>query len=211
MVAAVLLAAALAYGVDPRRVALLAAAAYLPYVLGALAVFYAWRSRPEEESRSSLFCDVVASELRAGASLRAAVAGAAASVGSRVSSSGSSMTEFAEQVAEEFPAIGEELRLTITQAGHTGADTAALFDEIGSLALAQAEIRREVRTATAPGRATALVLVAAPVLYVGSRLRSGSFDRLFVSPYQRYAALFGLGLFALGLTAVLLIVWRAGR
>jgi Flp pilus assembly protein TadB len=207
----VALAATLAAGVDPRRVALLAAAVYLPYVVVGLTILYAWKSRPEEDSRPSLFCEGVASELRAGASLRSALTNAATSVRTGVRFPGSSMTEVASQVAEEFPAIGDELRLTITNAGRTGADTAALFDEIGSLALAQAEIRREVRTATAPGRATALVLVAAPVFYVGSRLSSGSFDRLFASSPQRYAGLMGLGLFAVGLCVVTLITWRAGR
>ena len=212
MVTAVLLAAALASGVDPRRLALLAAATYLPYVVAGLVVIYVWRSRPvEDEGRSALFCEGVASELRAGASLQTALTNAAGSVGSTVGSTEFSMPDLASAVAREFPAIGEELRLTISQAGKTGSDTAALFDEIGSLSLAQAEIRREVRTATAPGRATALVLIAAPVFYVVSRLTSGSFDRLFVSPYQRYATLLGAGLFVLGLTAVTLIVWRSGR
>lgn len=211
MIGVVLLAAAIASGADPRRVGLLAGAIFLPYVMAVLLVLHVWRSRPDEGNRPSLFCDGVASELRAGASLRAAVTNAAASVGSQVRSNGSSIAGVAEQVAAEFPAIGEELRLIITQAGQTGADAAALFDEIGALALAQGEIRREVRTATAPGRATALVLVAAPVLYILSRLASGSLDGLFVSSYQRYATLLGLGLFVSGLVAVLLIVWRAGR
>lgn len=211
MVVAMLLAIALASGADPRRVALLAAATYLPHLMAGIVVYLVWRSRPEGDSRPALFCEGVASELRAGASLRTAVTDAAASVGSAVRSTWSSTSDLAQHVAEEFPTIGEELRLTITQAGQTGADTAALFDEIGSLALVQAEIRREVRTATAPGRATALILIAAPVLYIISRLNSGSFDRLFASSYQRYATLLGLGLFLLGLTAVVVVVWRAGR
>lgn len=211
MTVTVALAAALVAGVDPRRVALLAATAYLPYVVAGLVILHLWKSRPEEDIRPSLFCEGVASELRAGASLGSALTNAATSVGSQVRFLGLTMTEVAAQVAEEFPTISDELRLSITNAGRTGADTAALFDEIGSLALAQSEIRREVRTATAPGRATALVLIAAPVLYIGSRLSSGSLDRLFASPHQRYAGVIGLGLFAVGLVAVSLVVWRAGR
>jgi Flp pilus assembly protein TadB len=211
MMTMLLLAIALALGVDPVRVVLLAAAVYVPYLLAILVIFHLWKSRPEEDTRPALFCDSVASELRAGASLRSAVAVSAASVGARLRTIGSTLDAVAAQVAEEFPSIGQELGLTIATAGRTGADTASLFDEIGALALAQTEIRREVRTATAPGRATALVLIGAPVLYTASRFSSGGIDRLLATPYQRYAALLGFGLFAAGLVAVMLIVWRAGR
>ncbi|MGD2060728.1 MAG: hypothetical protein PVF87_07685 [Acidimicrobiia bacterium] len=210
MIAAVALAVALAAGVDARRIAMLAGVVYLPYAMAVLLALVAWRSRPGEDSRPSLFCAGVASELRAGASLRSALTTAAGSVGERLSAD-SSLTELAAQVGERFPTIGLELRLTIVSAGRVGSDSAALFDEIGSLALAQAEIKREVRTATAPGRATALVLIGAPMLYVGSRLSSGELGRLFVSPQQRFVALLGLGLFGIGLTLVALIVWRAAK
>lgn len=211
MIVLVLLSAGLAAGVDPRRMALLAGAAYLPFLVAGLVAFVVWKSRPEEDSRASLFCEGVASELRAGASLRSSLATAAASVGAAAASPGSAMPAVASGVAEEFPAIGEELRLTIVNADRTGSDTAALFDEIGALALAQSEVRREVRTATAPGRATALVLMAAPLFFVASRFSGDGFDTLLASPQQRYVAVFGLSLFLAGLAGVVLVVWRAGR
>lgn len=211
MIVLVLLSAGLAAGVDPRRMALLAGAAYLPFLVAGLVAFVVWKSRPEEDSRASLFCEGVASELRAGASLRSSLATAAASVGAAAASPGSAMPAVASGVAEEFPAIGEELRLTIVNAERTGSDTAALFDEIGALALAQSEVRREVRTATAPGRATALVLMAAPLFFVASRFSGDGFDTLLASPQQRYVAVFGLSLFLAGLAGVVLVVWRAGR
>lgn len=211
MIVLVLLSAGLAAGVDPRRMALLAGAAYLPFLVAGLVAFVVWKSRPEEDSRASLFCEGVASELRAGASLRSALATAAASVGAAAASPGSAMPAVASGVAEEFPAIGEELRLTIVNADRTGSDNAALFDEIGALALAQSEVRREVRTATAPGRATALVLMAAPLFFVASRFSGDGFDTLLASPQQRYVAVFGLSLFLAGLAGVVLVVWRAGR
>lgn len=211
MIVLVLLSAGLAAGVDPRRMALLAGAAYLPFLVAGLVAFVVWKSRPEEDSRASLFCEGVASELRAGASLRSSLATAAASVGAAAASPGSAMPAVASGVAEEFPAIGEELRLTIVNADRTGSDNAALFDEIGALALAQSEVRREVRTATAPGRATALVLMAAPLFFVASRFSGDGFDTLLASPQQRYVAVFGLSLFLAGLAGVVLVVWRAGR
>lgn len=211
MIVLVTLAVALAVGVDPRRLALLAGAVYLPFVMAGLVAVFAWRSRPEEDSRPALFCEGVASELRAGASLRSALTTAAASVGASLSPTATAMIDVASRVAEEFPAIGDELRLTVVNANRTGSDTAALFDEIGALALAQSEIRREVRTATAPGRATALVLMAAPLLFVGSRLSGGELGAFIASPQQRYVAALGLGLFLAGLVGVVIVVWRAGR
>lgn len=211
MIVLVALAAALVAGVDVRRLALLAGAIYLPFLMAGLVAVFVYRSRPEEDSRPSLFCEGVASELRAGASLRSALATAATSMGAPMPPADSAINDVATRIAEEFPAIGEELRLTVVTADRTGSDTAALFDEIGALSLAQSEIRREVRTATAPGRATALVLLAAPLLFVGSRLSGGGLDAFLASPQQRYVAALGLGLFLAGLSGVALVVWRAGR
>lgn len=211
MIVAIVLALAFASGVDSRRIALLAAAIYLPFLMAALLALFAWKARPEEDTRPALFCESVASELRAGASLRSALTTSAAAVGGQVSAVGSAMPEVAARVAEEFPRIGEELRLTVVNANRTGSDTAALFDEIGALALAQSEIRREVRTATAPGRATALVLTVAAVVFVVSRLSSGSLDVFLASSQQRYVAVLGLGLFLAGLVGIAFVIWRASR
>jgi hypothetical protein len=209
------LAVAFALGVDARRIVVLAAAIYLPVVVGCLIGCVAWRSRPGEDVRASLFCEGVASEVRAGATLANALATAATSVGSAAlslgASTGSSIAEVAANAAREFPGIGEELRLTVLHASKSGSDVATLFDEIGSLAIAQAELRREVRVATAPGRATALLLVAAPSIYMLSRLGSGGLARMLQSGQQRAAALLGFGLFLAGLAGALLVIWRAGR
>lgn len=215
MTAAVVLSVAFALGLDPRRLLILAGAIYFPLVVGALVVAHCYRTRSGESNRTSLFCEGVASELRAGATLRDALATAATSVGSSFlavdSSMGSPISEVAARVAEEFPAIGDELRLTVVAAARSGSDSAQLFDEIGSLAIAQAEIKREVRVATAPGRATALLLVAAPLLYLIYRVGSGGLAGYLASSEQRVVALLGLGLFLLGLAASGLVLWRAGR
>ena len=215
MIVVVALAIAYAAGADPRRLALLAGAFYLPVVVAGLIVVHSLRARPDDSNRASLFCEGVASELRAGATLRDSLATAATSVGDTPMPIGnphtSPMTEVAARVAESFPAIAEELRLTVIAASRSGSDSAALFDEIGSLALAQAEIRREVRIATAPGRATALVLLGAPVAYLVSRLASGGVTGLIATAEQRIVALLGLGLFSLGLVVAGLVLWRGAR
>jgi Flp pilus assembly protein TadB len=207
-----LLAVALALGVDWRRVALLAGAVYLPLVMVILVAISVWRGRSGEDHRPAQFCEGVAAELRAGASLREAVAVSAASVGLDGFSLGKGpLQALAEDLAERFPTIGEELRLTIVNAGRSGSRVASLFDEIGSLALARAEIEREVRVATAPGKATALLLVGAPLVYLTGQALSGNLERMLRSSHQRIVAMAGLGLFLVGLIVTTAVVWRATR
>jgi Flp pilus assembly protein TadB len=204
------LALGYALGIDLRRLALLAATVYLPAVVALLVVWIWWRARSVGDERAMLFCDGVASELRAGATLGGALRTAASAVGpdiDRIVGEGS--TDLAEWVASKFPGIAQELRLVIRNASRGGTDAAALFDEVGSLAIAQSELRREVRMATAPGKATALVLIAAPVLYVLTQL--GGINRLIGTPEQRMVAILGLSLFAVGLIIAVVVVWRAMR
>ncbi|MFP3881656.1 MAG: hypothetical protein ACLFWH_04985 [Actinomycetota bacterium] len=215
MIVALTLAVAFALGVDLRRLALLAGAIYLPLIVAGLIALYWFRARPDSSNSPALFCEAVASELRAGANLRDALTTAATSVGDDANSvdlpPGSSMTEVAARVAAAFPAIEEELRLVVLTASRSGSDAAALFDEIASLSIAKTEVSREVRVATAPGRATALVLIGAPVFYVVGRASSGGLGSLVVSSEQRVAAVVGLGLFAAGLAWASLVLWRASR
>ena len=215
MIVVVALTAAFASGVEPRRLILLAGAIYLPAVVGLLVAFHWFRSRSGYETEPSLFCEGVSSELRAGATLRDALTTSAASLGSLPAtiddSPGSSIAAVAAQVADAFPSIARELELTIVAAARAGSDAAGLFDEIGSLAIAQSEIRREIKVATAPGKATALVLLGAPVVYLVSQSASGRLASHLASSQQRLVAMVGLGLFLLGLSAACLVLWRAAR
>ena len=213
MIIVVALAVGLAMGVDPRRLLLLAGTVYLPLVVGALIGWHWYRALPDETTNPALFCLGTASELRAGASLRDALTAAATSVGidpiAIGATSGAPMAEVAAHVSGQFPSISEEVLLTVMAAARSGSDAAALFDEIGSLAIAQSEIRREVRVATAPGKATALVLVGAPIVYVTGRAGSGNLSELLASAEQRLVTLIGLALFLGGVVVTGLILWRA--
>lgn len=211
MMAVFLILAALAMGVDPRRLIVLAMVVVAPMLLVALIAVLVWRSRPGDDNRPALFCEAAAAELRAGASLREALASAYGSVGGGPMPTDVPISDLATVVAGEFPSIGAELQLTITSSAKSGSDVAVIFDEVAALSVAQSEIRREVATATAPGRATALVLTGAPALYVMARAGSGGLGRLLLSPQQRLVTLFGFGLFLLGLCIALAVVWRAGR
>jgi hypothetical protein len=207
----VLLCVAILAGVPWWRVLLLAAVLTVPFLVAVAVVVVVWRSRGSEDNPSVLFCEGVASELRAGATLRHALSTAAVSLGCVPPAADSSLHESSAEIAAQFGGIGEELRLIIDAAARSGSATAAIFEELGSLALAQSEIRHEVRIATAPGRATAMLFIGAPLVFVLSRLASGEARALLSSPQQRVVTLLGLGIFVAGLAMASLVVWRAGR
>ncbi len=208
----VAVAAAVAVGLEFRKMMLLAGAVFAPLaMLGGLAVLY-WRQRTIAESRAAMFCEGVASELRSGSPLGHALAAAAAPVEEAALDAltpGTPQTEAAHMVGEAFPEVGPELESTITAAFRSGSKSADLFDEIGSLAIAQAEVSREVRVASAPARATALIFIAAPTIYLVLQARSGGLARLLAHPEQRLVSMIGLGLFGAGLLAAGLLAWRA--
>lgn len=212
MIETLLLLMGFASGLELRRVALLAGSIHLPMVVLALIGLHWLRARPDNSHSPSVFCEGVASELRSGASLRDALTNSASSVGARLDMPpGVAIDEVAALVASEFPTIARELELTVSASARSGSDVAALFDEIGSLALAQDEVRREVRVATAPGRATALVFIGAPVVYLSSRLSDQGLSEYLASAEQRIIATIGLGLFIVGLAGASFVVWRSAR
>jgi len=205
------LAVALAAGIDVRRVGLLAITLYLPVVVVGMAAISMWRARRDAEARSALFCEAVASELRAGSPLREALSAAGASVrGSyRAADPGSSIDEIARALGDEFEDVGVELEMTIKTAARSGSRAADLFDEIGSVAIARSEISHEVRVGSSPARATAIVFVSVPVIYLVIQARSGTLTGLLAAPEQRIAGVTGLLLFIAGIVSAALLMWRA--
>lgn len=201
-------------GADPRRLALLAGATYFPLVVAALIGLHWLRGRPDTSSRPAIFCAGVAAELRAGTALREALLTSAASAGispSTAEQSSGPIPELAAHIASQMPGIHRELELTVIAASRSGSDSAALFEEIGALAIAKSEMSREVTMATAPGRATALVLVGSPVLYLGWQLGNGGLGELLATPEQRIVAMLGLALFFIGAALAGVVLWRASR
>lgn len=211
MIGAVLLGTAIIAGLAWWRVLLLAAVLTTPIVTAAALVVVAWRSKGSESNRPALFCEGVASELRAGATLRHALSTAAVSLDCAPPTAHVPLHESSADLAAQFDGISEELRRIVDATARSGSASAAIFDELGALAVAQSEIKREVRIATAPGLATAMVFVGAPSIFVLSRLSSGQARVLLVSPQQRLVTLLGLGLFLAGLAAAWFVVWRARR
>lgn len=208
----VLLALAIGVGVDGRRVSLLAASLYLPWAVMGMIAIILWVGSRERGNPASVFCEGVASELRSGSSLRQALASSATAVGSvalAAQAESGDLTGLGALAAIEFPAIARELAITVESAARTGASSADLFDEVGSLAIAHEEIRREVRIASAPARAAAALFVGVPLLYLGWKWGSGDLGDLLASPQQRSIASIGLALYLVGLFGVGLVMWRA--
>ncbi len=99
--------------------------------------------------------------------------------------------------------------LTIPAVARSGSGGADLFDEIGTLALVQQEVAREVRVASAPARATAAVFLLAPTAYLVVQARTGGLSRLLESGGQGVVAGAGLAMLMVGLVTAGLIMWRA--
>ncbi|MGH8914587.1 MAG: hypothetical protein ACRDZM_08755 [Acidimicrobiia bacterium] len=206
------IAAGLALGADWRRLGLLALALALPLPTALLVGYHCWRERPDVSSRAPRFCDAIATELRAGATFRAALDSAARSVDAtrlvELFESGASVSDVAEAAREEFAEIGDELNALLTRTDGMGVAPAALFDEMGSLALAQVDVAHEVATASAPAKATGVVLLIGPSIAILLTAGHG-LDGYLAQPAQRAAALAGIGLTLTGLVATAMILRSA--
>jgi hypothetical protein len=163
--------------------------------------------------RATRFCEAVSAELRAGASLRFALEKAADSVDAsevaRHCRLGAPMGQIAAVTRGEFTEIGPELQALLAGSDGIGVSPAALFDEIGGLALAQIEMAHEVAIASAPARATGVVLLIAPMVALGWALTRGSVETFVRHPAQRAAAMIGLALIGTGIAVTALILRRA--
>jgi hypothetical protein len=208
-----IVASGLALGVDWRRLGLLGIALLAPLPTACVIAIHWWRARPGLSMRAARFCEAVSGELRAGASLRGALESAGVSVQAwemaRLCSESASMEEIAGAARAEFTEIGPELGALLARADGAGVSPAALFAEIGSLALAQVEVTHEVSIASAPARATGAVLLVLPLMAVGWALSRNDVEPYLRHPAQRLAVLTGLGLILTGLVSSMLILRRA--
>lgn len=212
MISALLLGWGVVLGLDHRRAALLFLVLIAPVPVAGLLAVHAWRSRPQVSTRAAVFCEAVAGELRSGASLRYALERAAASVGAPIleemTGAGAPLAEIGRRAEVEFAEIGLELGAVIDRLSRLGSPAAPLFDEIGALALAQVEVAHEIATASAPARATAVVLLLVPLAAIGSVTMNGQLGGYLSTPPQRVSAVIGLSLVTLGIGAAVAILRR---
>jgi hypothetical protein len=119
------------------------------------------------------------------------------------------MGEIAAATRHEFAVIGEELNAVLARSERMSVSPAALFDELGSIALAELEVAHEVATASAPAKATGAVLLIAPITAIILTASRSGFDPFLTQPAQRASALVGLGLAIAGIVASGVILRRA--
>lgn len=207
-----LIAAAVLAGLDWRAVALVALSLLLPVWALVLVGLHILRSRRRDSTRSAVFCQSVVRELRSGAPFRTALAEAARVVGAEqvtaLAESGEPLSDLATPLAQQFPEIGDEIAAIVEAVSRSGAPAGSLFEELGDLALAHVEMSEEVRVATAPARASALVLIGLPAAYLGYQLSRGD-TGLFATGSQRLVAGVGVALVGLGLSIAVLLVRRS--
>ncbi len=138
-----------------------------------------WWRRTESVDEARFFGSIAA-ELRAGASLRMALA--AASAGSsddrlrrahRLALAGAPLGGISETLSA-LPRNGRRARLALRVAAVTGGRSAAVFERLAERAVDDAALAREQRTLTAQARMSAAVVGALPVLSLlvggGSRI-----------------------------------------
>jgi Flp pilus assembly protein TadB len=200
-------------GLDKVRALVLAATLVVPVPLGCALVAHAWRSRSRPTARATLFCEAVSGELRAGSSLRLGLEHAAESVEAlglaRLCRAGAAFPDLASAVRREFGEVGVEAATVIEHASRLGGPVAPLFDEISALALARVELSHEVAMATAPARATAFVLLGAPMVALGWVLSTGRIGSYIASPSQRFSVLLGLALAVAGIVVAGVVAGRS--
>lgn len=207
---AILVVSALLAGIDLRVIAMLALALTYPVLGLAAVVAHVMRSGGGEPTRSAVFCHSVARELRAGETIRSALAGAAHVAGlgdvAEDLERGLPLSEVLPVLGAGMPEIDDELVVLVEGVASSGSRSAALFDELGDLALAQVEMSEEIRMATTPARASSLVLIGLPFAYLTYRFSDGDFSVLLSDPTHTVIAVAGLVLVLTGLAMGWLLV-----
>jgi Flp pilus assembly protein TadB len=219
---AVLLALAAASGAHPVVVALAALSVFEPRLviigLVAWAAYGLFRRGGDDGEAEATFLRAVGSELRGGATLRLALADAAAgstlgltTVG-RLVRAGMPMGRVGDELRRLLPVNGAPAAAAVELSGWSGARVASVFEALAERAADTAELRREQRTATTQARLSAWIVGLAPLIFTGVVLAGGGASSLGRAGGAGYAVMaVGVALEVLGLAAVVLILRRATR
>ena len=164
--------------------------------------------RRERETDEPRFYAAVGAELRAGASLRHALADAAGEQDSaelhrvrRITDSGAPIDEVAAELGT-LSGSGRQAAVALRVAERSGGRAAEVFQRLADRASDAAELERQQRVLTAQSRMSALIVGGLPFVW----LAFGGISRLetLVANGGIVIAVVGLGLQALGIV----VVWR---
>lgn len=172
MLTALAIATALLRGLPPTYVAVLALAAWAPWVASA-AIGLAWlreRVKPVADAEVAFLASLT-SHLDAGQSLRQAIGLAAEGVPTlplgpavRSARAGRPIEDCARQIAGALPTQGQSVASALILASRTGGGSSAVFEMLTGRAATELDLRRELRSGTAGARFSALLLGGGPLL-----------------------------------------------
>jgi len=213
----VLIALGVLTGLPPPALVALVVARWQPILgliaLGAAAAF--GRGNDPKAGAEQLFLLAVAAELRAGASLRAALHAAALRAPGldtfmlrRRLVSGQPLEGVGDLLVEVMPRHGALTAAAVGVAAGTGGQIAGTFERLALLAAEEDELGREERSATAAPRVSALLVGGLPLAWLAWLATTGRFSAQFSgSGLTAWMAGAGLALLAVGF----LVIWSLLR
>lgn len=164
------------------------------------------------------FLAALASELRAGATLRGALTSAVERAPElnlaglvRLSAAGMPIADLAAEIRERLTSYGLPAASALRVAGETGGRTAAMFESLAQVAAEDRALHRELRAATAQAKVSALIVGGLPVLFLMWQVVSGRIVQLASTPIGAGILAVGLGLLAVGALTVVVMLRKATR
>ena len=157
----------------------------------------------------------VASELRAGRSLRDAIGSVAQVRGgafrgvARRASLGVPLAHVATELEAQLPHQGRLAGVAVRLSSNVGVRAADVFESLAVLAADEGEVRREGRTGSAAARLSAWIIGGVPVGLVAWQIASGGMLRTLLLPLGLPIVLGGLGLVAAGGAIVVFMTRKA--
>lgn len=214
MIEPAVLAGGLVGGIDWRRLTLVAGALWAPVptaiTLGVVMVMIHRSTVRAAAGREIRFVESVAGELRAGASLRAALCtscgelpGAGAIV--RRLEVGEPLDRAVAGLGDLLPSVGHLVESAV-EVGAGGGPMLPIFEELMVHTAASAAALSELRTALAPVQASLVVLVGVPAAYLVWAAMTGRLARLLALPGGLGLTSLGALLFTGGLIVMLLLM-----
>ena len=216
IVSALLLAGGLAAGIDWRRITLAAGVIAVPVVALVAGVVLVVRSpRRTDHAGDVRLLGTVAGDLRAGQSLRSALASGFGTdpttplgrVGRRARL-GVPMQDVVAGLEDGFGRHGRLVAASLRLVARRGGSAVEALEAAALLVREDLELERELAAATAPARLSALVVGAAPLLLLGWQAGDGALGRAIAAPGGAVMLVVGAVLVVLG---GLVVVRLAGR
>lgn len=159
----------------------------------------------------------VASDLRAGQSLRMALHAACSSRPGegmaetmRLIEAGRPTPVLADELGRALGPVGPMVAAAVRLSAVTGGAAAALFEELATQVMQAEDLRRELRAAVAPVLAQGVIVGGVPLTVVAWMAASGRLlSLLSAGPVEAAVVVTGLALVLSGVGAVASLMWRS--